>query len=82
MLKWLGILWPAFLTAGMLEIVVFAFVDPANVPPAGTSFKVFFARKIGSGQLSPFASSVLSAIVVPAVAVGGLIEIRICRVFR
>lgn len=33
MLKWLGILWPAFLTAGMLEIVVFAFVDPANVQP-------------------------------------------------
>lgn len=33
MLKVLGILWPAFLTAGILEILVFAFIDPMDVQP-------------------------------------------------
>lgn len=46
------ILWPAFLAAGLLEMLVFAFVDPVDlhwgrhaldVPPAGMYTLAFFA---------------------------------------
>jgi hypothetical protein len=46
------IVWPAFLAAGLMEILVFAFVDPVdlhwgssalNVPPAGMYTLAFFA---------------------------------------
>ncbi len=29
--RWMVILWPAFLMAGVLEMAVFALVDPANL---------------------------------------------------
>jgi hypothetical protein len=29
--RWMWILWPAFLMAGVLEVVVFAFVDPSDL---------------------------------------------------
>ncbi len=29
--KWMAIVWPAFLAAGVLEIVVFAFIDPNDL---------------------------------------------------
>ncbi len=29
--RWLQILWPSFLMAGLMEILVFAMVDPADV---------------------------------------------------
>lgn len=29
--RWMWIAWPAFLMAGVLEMVVFAFVDPAEL---------------------------------------------------
>ncbi len=31
MRKWMWILWPSFLTAGLLSGVVFAFIDPADL---------------------------------------------------
>lgn len=31
MRKWMWILWPSFLTAGLLSGVVFAFIDPADI---------------------------------------------------
>lgn len=31
MRKWMWILWPSFLAAGLLSAIVFAFVDPADV---------------------------------------------------
>ncbi len=30
-LPWMGILWPAFLMAGVVEMVVFAMVDPQDL---------------------------------------------------
>ena len=33
--------------------------SPSSVPPAANSFRAFSALRIGGGQLSPFASSVL-----------------------
>lgn len=33
--RWMGILWPAFLAACMLELLVFAFVDPHDLQWAG-----------------------------------------------
>lgn len=36
--RWASIVWPAFLMAGVLEIAVFAWVDPATLhTPAGAS---------------------------------------------
>ena len=29
--RWMWIVWPAFLVAGLLEILVFAFVDPQDL---------------------------------------------------
>ena len=29
--RWMWIVWPAFLVAGLLEITVFAFVDPQDL---------------------------------------------------
>ncbi|ARV17016.1 hypothetical protein AEP_00050 [Curvibacter sp. AEP1-3] len=29
--KWMAVVWPAFLAAGVLEIVVFAFIDPHDL---------------------------------------------------
>jgi hypothetical protein len=29
--KWMAVVWPAFLAAGLLEIVVFAFIDPTDL---------------------------------------------------
>ena len=29
--KWMAIVWPAFLAAGLLEIAVFAFIDPNDL---------------------------------------------------
>lgn len=29
--RWMWILWPAFLMAGVLEILVFAFIDPSEL---------------------------------------------------
>lgn len=31
MRKWMWIIWPSFLVAGLLSAIVFAFVDPADV---------------------------------------------------
>jgi hypothetical protein len=31
MQRWMRILWPAFLMAGVLEVLVFAVVDPADL---------------------------------------------------
>jgi hypothetical protein len=29
--KWMAVVWPAFLAAGLLEIAVFAFIDPHDM---------------------------------------------------
>jgi hypothetical protein len=34
-LPWMGILWPAFLMAGVVEMVVFAMVDPQDLHGLG-----------------------------------------------
>ena len=36
MRKWMWILWPSFLAAGLLSGLVFAFIDPADVFFLGT----------------------------------------------
>jgi hypothetical protein len=53
--RWMMVLWPAFLVAGVLEMVVFALIDPADMHWQGaildlsrpavytTSFFVFWA---------------------------------------
>ncbi|WP_370679011.1 hypothetical protein [Comamonas sp. GB3 AK4-5] len=30
--RWMWIVWPAFLAAGVMEMLVFAFVDPLDLP--------------------------------------------------
>ena len=63
MLKVLGILWPAFMTAGALEMLVFAFIDPTYVTPIGgvelsrtslysVAFLVFWGLVSGSAAIS------------------------------
>lgn len=62
--RWLWAVWPAFLLAGVLEVVVFAFVDPEHLywhgqPMAWSreavytvSFFVFWAITAASSMLS------------------------------
>jgi len=38
-LQWMWIAWPAFLVAAVLEMVVFAFVDPSELHWAGKSLE-------------------------------------------
>ena len=38
--RWMWIAWPAFLVAAVLEMVVFAFVDPAELHWAGHSLEL------------------------------------------
>ncbi len=60
-----SVVWPAFLTAAVLEIAVFAFVDPAAMRTLGgaqlglsdtaiysVAFFVFWAIAIGTGYLT------------------------------
>jgi hypothetical protein len=59
----------------------------SSVPPAGTSFNVFFARRIGRGQFKPFASSVLSAMSFPlgfvqAIVSDEQVDVRFQRLFH
>ena len=35
LVKWMWISWPAFLVAGLLEMMVFAMVDPQDLHPFG-----------------------------------------------
>ena len=35
--RWKWIAWPAFLAAAIMEMVVFAFVDPGDIAPVGWS---------------------------------------------
>lgn len=35
--RWRSIAWPAFLAAAIMEMVVFAFVDPGDIAPLGWS---------------------------------------------
>ena len=35
LVKWMWITWPAFLVAGLLEMLVFAMVDPQDLHPFG-----------------------------------------------
>ena len=35
LVKWMWISWPAFLVAGLLEMLVFAMVDPQDLHPFG-----------------------------------------------
>lgn len=37
--RWIWIVWPAFLMAAIMELVVFAFVDPLNVQWLGSSLE-------------------------------------------
>ncbi len=34
--RWMWVVWPAFLVAGVLEVLVFAVVDPQDLQWAGT----------------------------------------------
>lgn len=62
--RWLCVVWPAFLLAGVLEMLVFAFVDPGELHWHGNaldwsraavytvSFFVFWAVTAASGALT------------------------------
>lgn len=62
--RWKWIAWPAFLAAALMEMVVFAFVDPSDIAPPGWSrngvynlaFFVFWAVTF----LSSYITSLLS----------------------
>ena len=50
--RWMAVLWPAFLLAGVLEMVVFALVDPSAVHalgggPAGLSATAVYSLAFG-----------------------------------
>jgi len=62
--KWISILWPAFLLASLMEVVVFALVDPSDLRWGAeglgysrqaiytTSFLVFWAMSAASCALT------------------------------
>lgn len=62
--RWMWIAWPAFLVAGLMEMLVFAFVDPQNLHWLGQdldlsrqaiytlAFFVFWALAMVSSGLS------------------------------
>jgi hypothetical protein len=62
--RWMGVAWPAFLLAGVLEMLVFALVDPSQLHWHGqalewsreavytVSFFVFWAVIAASGALT------------------------------
>lgn len=64
MRRWMGVAWPAFLLAGVLEMLVFALVDPSQLHWHGqaiewsrpavytVSFFVFWAVIAASGALT------------------------------
>jgi hypothetical protein len=66
--RWMWILWPAFLLAGVLEVLVFAMVDPSDLHWFGQpvtlsrqgiytlSFFVFWAVTAASGALTTLLS--------------------------
>ncbi len=62
--KWMAVAWPAFLAAGVLEILVFAWVDPQDLHWQGgplplsrqgvytVAFFVFWAVTLASSALT------------------------------
>jgi hypothetical protein len=62
--RWLQVLWPAFLAAGVLEMLVFALIDPSDVQWLGqpldlsrqgiysVSFFIFWGLTSVSGALT------------------------------
>ena len=62
--RWMAIVWPAFLVAGLLEMVVFALVDPQDLHWRGVpmplsrqgiytlAFFLFWALTIMSGAVT------------------------------
>ena len=38
--KWMWIVWPSFLVAGMLEVLVFGIVDPQDLVEASTNLSM------------------------------------------
>jgi hypothetical protein len=62
--RWLQVLWPAFLVAGVLEMIVFALIDPADLQWLGLpldvskqgiytiSFFIFWALTSISGAMT------------------------------
>jgi hypothetical protein len=66
--RWMWIAWPAFLVAGVMEMAVFAFVDPADLHWFGSSlnwtreavytvaFFVFWALAMASSALTTLLS--------------------------
>lgn len=62
--RWMWIVWPAFLMAAMLEMLVFAFVDPGelhwqgsalDLPPSAIytlAFFVFWLATVASSALT------------------------------
>lgn len=66
--RWMWIVWPAFLMAGLLEMLVFAFVDPGELHWQGhslglsreaiytVSFFVFWGVTIASSGLTTLLS--------------------------
>ncbi|MDR3066050.1 MAG: hypothetical protein LBV05_11165 [Comamonas sp.] len=62
--RWMWIVWPAFLAAAIMEMVVFAFVDPLDMRWLGASldgsrnavytvaFFVFWAVSVISGMMT------------------------------
>lgn len=66
--RWMWIAWPAFLVAGVMEMAVFALIDPADLQWMGTSlnwsreavytvaFFVFWALAMASSAITTLLS--------------------------
>ena len=66
--RWMWIIWPAFLVAGLMEVLVFAFVDPHDLRGLGSDwgwskeaiYTVSFFAFWGLAMLSSGLTSLLS----------------------
>ncbi len=66
--RWMRIVWPAFLTAAVLEMIVFAFIDPSELHLFGSklalsreaiytlAFLLFWVVTMGSSALTALLS--------------------------
>jgi hypothetical protein len=64
-IKWMWVIWPSFLMAGVLEVLVFAVVDPSELAmahePMQWSVRAIYSVSFFTFWLATFCSSIVTA---------------------